>query len=254
MPPIHSVFDRNAIAAACRVDRIFLRDEVDSTNNWAIEQSDEESNSTELYLACVQTAGRGRGTNEWHSEHGSLAFSLSLPLTMSLDDDRRHWLPLAAGCGIASVVTGLVVAAGIKWPNDVYLNQRKLAGILVESAAAGARVVIGCGVNVNNRVDQVPGAISVLDALGRSVDLQQTLVEIVNAVIARVEIVESMSEELLSEMRRLDVLNGQRLIWKLGDNEISAIGNGIANDGSLIIETDNGKKHVHSGTVLWPLP
>ena len=110
-----------------------------------------------LVYAERQVAGRGRGGNQWQSSRGSLTFTL-------LEDFARVGLPLSQHPA-ASLITALAVADAcesmlpctavqVKWPNDVYVGERKLAGILIESAASQPNVhVIGIGINVNNAID-----------------------------------------------------------------------------------------------------
>jgi BirA family transcriptional regulator, biotin operon repressor / biotin---[acetyl-CoA-carboxylase] ligase len=110
-----------------------------------------------VLVAEEQTAGRGRLGRSWSSVPGaSLTFSVLLrPASVPLD--RRGWLPLLAGVAAASAVRSVAgVDATLKWPNDVLLGERKLAGILAEQAPDGAAVVVGIGLNVATPAGALP--------------------------------------------------------------------------------------------------
>ena len=102
-----------------------------------------------LRLAASQTAGRGRAGRPWQSAPGaSLTFSLAWKFECALP--QLVGLPLAVGVAIADALHGCGVDARLKWPNDVLLDGRKLAGVLIETAAApdGIWAVIGVGINL----------------------------------------------------------------------------------------------------------
>lgn len=111
----------------------------------------------QVLIAEEQTAGRGRLGRTWTSLPGaSLTFSVLLrPATVPAS--RRGWLPLLTGVAVASAVRSVAgVGAVLKWPNDVMVGDRKLAGILAEQSPDGSAVVIGTGVNVATPADALP--------------------------------------------------------------------------------------------------
>ena len=111
----------------------------------------------QVLVAEEQTAGRGRLGRTWTSVPGaSLTFSVLLrPATVPAS--RRGWLPLLAGVAVASAVRSATgVGAMLKWPNDVLVGDRKLAGILAEQSPDGSAVVMGIGVNVATPADALP--------------------------------------------------------------------------------------------------
>jgi BirA family transcriptional regulator, biotin operon repressor / biotin---[acetyl-CoA-carboxylase] ligase len=108
-----------------------------------------------VLVAEEQTRGRGRLDRSWHSVPGAaLTFSALLRPTQ-VPPPWRGWLPLLAGVAVASAVRGEAgVDASLKWPNDVLSGGAKLAGILAEQA--GDAVVVGFGINVAERADELP--------------------------------------------------------------------------------------------------
>lgn len=126
---------------------------IDSTNTALMQRARGGDTAPALMVALAQTAGRGRMGKAWHSRPGdSLTFSLGLPLS----PPQWNGLSLAVGVAMAQGINTLLgsdalrPAVRLKWPNDLWLGQAKLAGILVETAHVGGRryAVVGVGVNV----------------------------------------------------------------------------------------------------------
>ena len=166
-------------------------DQVGSTNDAARELAEQGAAEGTLALAETQTAGRGRSGRRWITPPGSgLAFSLVLRPTLPLVQLPR--LTMLAGLAACE---GIERAAGVdsrlKWPNDVLVGGRKVAGILAESSLSGEHldyVVLGIGVNVN--ASPPPEAVdfpatSLAEAAGHAVDRLSTLRGILGALEAR---------------------------------------------------------------------
>lgn len=156
-----TVFDSTLAALAGQLPRWRLRAvaEIDSTNS-ALMQACRQQPEAQLLVAERQSAGRGRLGRHWASSaERSLTFSLSWPLR---DDIPLDGLSLAVG---VVLVEALHPALRLKWPNDLWLDRRKLGGILIE-AIAGSAVVIGVGINLDAPVgiDQPVAGLRELDA------------------------------------------------------------------------------------------
>src|SRR5690606_23569450 len=127
-------FDLQRIRDETLVRTIDFHWELDSTNSQAIRMLEQSELPTPLLvLAETQTQGRGRGQNRWWSAPGALTCTLVAPLD-KLPADRLPQVSLTTGLAVCQAVESLAPQAdlGIKWPNDVYLDDRKLAGILIE--------------------------------------------------------------------------------------------------------------------------
>lgn len=111
-----------------------------------------------VIVAEHQTAGRGRLDRTWEAPRGSGLVMSALMRPPALDPARWPWIPLMTGLAVASAVRDLGLAPSVKWPNDVEIDGRKLAGILVErvETAHGPAAVIGIGLNIAMTVDQLP--------------------------------------------------------------------------------------------------
>jgi BirA family transcriptional regulator, biotin operon repressor / biotin---[acetyl-CoA-carboxylase] ligase len=156
--------------------------------------SEPEAREGQVLVAEEQTAGRGRLGRTWTSMPGAaLTFSVLLrPVTVP--SARRGWLPLMAGVAVASAVRSVTeggagagggrgVGAALKWPNDVLVGERKLAGILAEQSPDGSAVVIGMGLNVATPAHALPASPAGLPATsllveGASVSREALLLEI----------------------------------------------------------------------------
>lgn len=138
----------------------------------------------QVLVAEGQTAGRGRMGRSWTSVPGaSLTFSVLLRPS-SVPPARRGWLPLLTGVAVASALRSAVaVPAMLKWPNDVLVGGRKLAGILAEQSPDGSTVVVGVGLNVATPEDALPASPSGLPATsllveGADIDREPLLIEV----------------------------------------------------------------------------
>ena len=185
-------FDLDRLRDSPFLSGVEYRDSVDSTNDWA--RRDLTSGSAHrhaafprLFLTRSQTAGRGRGSRSWWSGEGCLTLTWVARMESSEIGPSPSLLPLATAVAIWNAVNKLVSSdrnispdLKIKWPNDIYLRGRKLAGVLVETVCAGAQpfVLIGIGCNINSRFDHAPEevrgrATSLLDQTGVTFDLSR---------------------------------------------------------------------------------
>lgn len=157
--------------------------ETDSTNRYLRELADEDD-------VCVwtdyQTAGRGCGTNSWESERGrNLLFSLRCH-PRQVAANRQFVISMAISVAIARAVGTYGVHPAIKWPNDIYVGDRKLCGILIENRLSGSTIresIIGVGLNVNQTrfVSDAPNPVSLQQLTGKSVDREELLDQILQA-------------------------------------------------------------------------
>ena len=136
--------------------------EIYSSNSELMRRARAGQHEPTLLVAERQTAGRGRMGRVWQSHPGdSLTFSLSLPLAP------KDWSGLSLAVGL-SLAESLHPGVGLKWPNDLWFQDRKLGGILVEAASMGGRsqVVVGVGLNIRPRasdgLNTPPAALSEL--------------------------------------------------------------------------------------------
>jgi BirA family biotin operon repressor/biotin-[acetyl-CoA-carboxylase] ligase len=141
-----------------------------------------------VLIAQRQKAGRGRQGRSWLNADGSL---LAMSWLMRPECDPQDWglIPLLTGVAVLSEVKSLGVDASLKWPNDVLVGPRKLAGILCESSLGSKpSVVVGVGLNIGWGSDRVPEEISsVATSLGENCDEPPGPVELGRGILGRFE-------------------------------------------------------------------
>jgi BirA family transcriptional regulator, biotin operon repressor / biotin---[acetyl-CoA-carboxylase] ligase len=207
-----------------------------STNDRARALAQDGAPHGTLVTAAEQSAGRGRQGRTWSAPPGrALLFSLVLR-------DPPALLPLAAAVAVAEVTGPL---ARIKWPNDVLLDGRKVAGILAEGRPHEGWAVLGIGLNVAVRVDELPPDLRATAAtLGlEPVDLEPTLERLLAALEGALGLEDAA---LLDAYRRRDALRGREVSWADGT------GRAVGVDGSgrlLVKRPDGGQSALRAGEV-----
>ena len=224
--------------------------EIDSSNSELMRRARAGQHEATLLVAERQTAGRGRMGRVWQSQPGdSLTFSLSLALKP------QDWSGLSLAVGL-SLAESLHPDVGLKWPNDLWFQDRKLGGILVEAASMGGRsqVVVGVGLNIRPRpadgLNTAPAALTELlpdltaaDCLARvAMPLIQTLLAFEREGFA----------PLQTRFESRDVLKGRRVHTSDGHVGVAI---GVSPSGALRLQTDTGVQEIHSAEVsVRPFP
>jgi len=155
--------------------------DIKSTNLYAISQiPDKELKPGTVFLTYNQTEGRGQLNNQWESESGkNLTFSVFLrPSVVNIQ--KQYMLSKMVSLGIVSFLNDYITDVKIKWPNDIYVGDRKICGILIENAVMRKNIfwsVIGIGLNINQTVflSDAPNPVSVKNITGRDYDLPKML-------------------------------------------------------------------------------
>lgn len=234
--------DRALLAAALAgtLD-VVVHEETGSTNDDAKALAKALAAPT-LVVAEAQRAGRGRSGSRWHSPPGENLYA-SLLLRPAIAPERLPPLSLAVGCALLEVVDRHVAGARIKWPNDVWIGGRKLAGILVEAQIVGDRVaavIVGVGLNVGAssfppELDRI--ATSLAREGASSLDRTALLAELARSVVAWVQryALHGLTPALpMLEVR--DALRGRRV--RVGELEGRA--DGVDSQGRLKVRLDAG--------------
>lgn len=231
---------------------------IDSTNQFAKKIAEEGAADGTLIIADEQTAGKGRSGRHWVTRPGEAA-SFTLILRPKLPPDKVSMVTLVMGLAVSNTVHALYdVDAGIKWPNDVVLDGKKICGILTEMSAEINEVhyiVIGVGINAN--MTQIPQelmqtATSLELVLGRSVNRAQLLAVLMQEfedLYERFEETGSL-KDMMEAYNRVCV-NQDRPVRVLDPKgEYTGIARGIDEHGVLLVETEEGSlSRVSSGEV-----
>ena len=233
--------------------------ETDSTNTRAVEllATGEPVATPCLVYAENQCAGRGRGANRWWSASGSLTFSLVVDFrAIGFSAQQKSLLPLLTGMAIVQTGESVMPIGNfsVKWPNDVYLAGRKLAGVLTEVPSQSAdQAVIGVGLNVNNRFADAPDELkAVCISLADRSETQHDRIEILRMFLERFEaLVNSFTagNSFLDKWPRYCMLTGKEITLQTGKDQVTGVCHGIDSAGALLLEIGNKRKSYFGGTV-----
>lgn len=239
-------------------------EEVDSTNDMILEMPPEQRHARAV-VADQQNVGRGRRQRSWHSPPGG-----NIYLSLGWQFETPRWplsaLPLVVALAVCQSLDRAGLSRhGIKWPNDIVLEGRKLAGILVEMQSAGtgpALAVIGVGLNV-----RMPGqdAKQLAAAIGRpwtdlyselgpdqpAVSRNDLAAWLLNELFECVGIFEKYGFEVFrAAWAERDVLLGSSIVLDFNERQVSGYAVGVDGDGGLLLETAaDGIRVFHSGEV-----
>lgn len=217
---------------------------IDSTNQYLFERLD-ALESGDACIAEYQQAGRGRRGRQWFSPFGANLY-LSMYWRLEQGPAAAVGLSLVIGIVMAEVLRDLGAKdVRVKWPNDLYLNDRKLAGILVEltgKTGDAAQIVIGAGINLAMRtaaadvIDQ--GWINLQEA-GIDIDRNALAITLIHELRAALKLFEQESlVPFLSRWTVLDNYINRQVKLIIGDREIFGISRGINEQGALLLEQD----------------
>jgi BirA family biotin operon repressor/biotin-[acetyl-CoA-carboxylase] ligase len=240
---------------------------IGSTNDVAAAIAADGEGHGSLVVAGSQTSGRGRRGRTWYSPPGS-----GLYVSMVVDPARgRHGravdavrsaslLTLTTGVALAEAVEAMTgVRPDIKWPNDILIARRKVAGILAEGVTSGSglsSVVLGYGINVGamSYPPELEGVASSLETeLGRQVDRAQLCVETVAAIVRRTyDLADGRFDAILDAWSaRAPGSRGASVSWQTPSGPQTGITHGIDEQGALLVRVSNRTERILAGEVVW---
>jgi BirA family biotin operon repressor/biotin-[acetyl-CoA-carboxylase] ligase len=218
--------------------KVIVYDSTSSTQRIAAEYAKNAANDGLVIFAEQQTAGRGRGGNQWQSGRAD-----SILCSIVLTDSRLPIELLSLACAVA-VAEAVGKPARIKWPNDIMLNGRKVAGILLETKPSGA-CIVGVGINCHQARDSFDAE---LQSIATSIDIETKSVTDRTSLARRLlismdqwlELAAQRSEKVIDQWRRLSVQLGHRI--KLIYNSRQFAGNciGLDPEKGLVLQLDTG--------------
>jgi BirA family transcriptional regulator, biotin operon repressor / biotin---[acetyl-CoA-carboxylase] ligase len=217
----------------------------DSTNARARELAMAGAPGGTVVTATEQSAGRGRQGRTWSAPPGKALLLSAIVRDLTPKD---ALLPLAVPVAVAEACDAFTgTSCGIKWPNDIWIDGRKVSGILLEGRPQEGWAVIGIGLNVGTTREEFPEelrdiATSIAIASGDDPRAEAVL----EAVLASLETTLAASPVAIrSAWRERDVLVGSRIRWNGGEGTAA----GIDDDGSLLADTSDGRVALDAGEV-----
>lgn len=245
------MLNRERIVSQLNSDRyvqgLILGDTADSTNTKVREMAENGAAEGVTLIADAQTGGRGRRGRQFHSAEGGLYLSTLLRPTAPIDPGLVTCRAAVAAARAVESLCDLTV--GIKWVNDLYINHRKVAGILAEGVLSPAgeltAVVLGIGINVTNALPPELDAIATtLAAEGATL----TREDLAAAFLNEWERLQTQPD-FMEEYRRRNVVLGKEVTVIQGDTTYPATAVEITDKGHLVVLTADGKRELTSGEV-----
>lgn len=267
--PIQDALDARLIRAGMtpalksKLSQLTVLEEVDSTNTEVLRLPADQQHAHAV-LADRQTGGRGRRQRNWHSPAGGNIY-LSLGWSFKKSKWTLSTLPLVVAIAVSGALSRAGLQChGIKWPNDILVNNRKLAGILVELKSMGggtATAVIGVGLNVRMPAADPNQPAPAIDRPWTDLAAEMPAE---SSELNRNRLASLLLEELLGSLEafesagfgafedrwnRLDLLRGREIRLDRDGQEVAGVARGIDASGGMLLETVTGPQVFHSGEV-----
>ena len=233
-----------------------IHQELDSTNRYLLEKT--PSDKTQVCIANSQLKGRGRHGNNWHSPAGNNIY-LSISQCIKTDISELSGLSLVIGITLAEILQNHCLdKIGVKWPNDLLVNNKKLSGILIELKRLDegyCQIVTGIGINLEMSDEQaalISQPCISLDNCQPTKELNkgEIIAEILNHLLPSMRsFVKNGFEAFHQKWNTLDIWFNKPVCLMLGDKTITGIHKGVDCAGSLLLEQDGKITTWHSGEI-----
>ncbi|MFU8789069.1 MAG: bifunctional biotin--[acetyl-CoA-carboxylase] ligase/biotin operon repressor BirA [Methylobacter sp.] len=235
--------------ASALISALDIHPQIDSTNRYLVEAAQHDAPSGSVCLAEHQTAGKGRRGRHWVSPYGSNIY-LSILWRFQQGPAAISGLSLAIGVAVIRALTQYQIDdIGLKWPNDIYSQGKKLGGILLEVSGESdgpCSAVIGLGLNVSmpeteaKSIDQAWTDVSKMTGK-RQVSRNALAAMLLNHLLPLIADYEHLGiSAYLDEWRGYDCLSGNAATLFIGQQHIDGIVRGVDNNGLLLLERTNG--------------
>ncbi|MCL1125781.1 bifunctional biotin--[acetyl-CoA-carboxylase] ligase/biotin operon repressor BirA [Shewanella surugensis] len=246
--------DEEKLTAATH-NRCFYFNELGSTNAFLLKHMD-ELKSGDICVSEYQSAGRGRRGRTWFSPYGCHLYTSifwSFPQGMA----QAMGLSLVVACSLVKVLEAFGVSGlGVKWPNDIYLNHKKLAGVLVEMSGqtdSECNVVIGIGINMampNAQGDAIGQPWSDLSELEHKPSKTDLVIALQKQLFTDLRLFEAQGlVAFMVRWQAADLFLNQAVILSMASNHVSGICKGIDDKGAILLETTQGLEAYVGGEI-----
>ena len=255
-----SAFDLLKLRHATFLESIEYFEQLESTNTAAISRINYVPDlNNVLILTAEQTAGRGQGNHPWYAGQGALTFSLIRHFS-NLRGNELATLALATGIGVAEALQKLTLAAiQLKWPNDIFVDGKKLGGILIETPQLAPQTpVIGIGLNINNSIqdhaarDVAASSISLIDLIGKTSNLTDVLIGLLNQLDNFYKQLNAKTADIPAYWNLRCMFNGSEVDFVQGGMRYQATCHGVQADGALLLKIDGEIRPFYSGSIALP--
>ena len=231
-------------------------EEIESTNTELLTGKQQYKKNGTVFLAEKQLAGKGRKNRTWQSAKGlNLTFSILLTKE-SLTDINTNHINLSTALAVSEAIENLYqLRTELKWPNDVFIGPKKVAGILIETSIKGnivERVVVGIGINLNQisfqgEFNHTPTSLK-LEA-HTDINRENVLAEIINLFEEKLFELEKSPDNILNDWRGKCKMIGDKITITENDEVKKGVFFDIDENGFLLLKRDNTIEKIHFGDV-----
>ncbi len=242
--------------------RVYYFEEIDSTQNFAQQIALDKKENGTIVIAERQTAGRGRLDRKWTSPEGGMWFSLIIH--PKFDVSTSTLVPIAGAVALAkSIKTTLNVDVSVKWPNDITMDGKKVAGMLVDASFQANNIdylILGIGINfdidskkIEKRLSKSPNFYGI-NSLRKKDDatppkiLLREFLEQFEKILTQLN--KGEKTKIVKEWTKKADNIGKKISINTSDGKISGISQGIDNDGAIKLKTSKGIKKIFVGDVV----
>ena len=224
-------------------------EEVASTNSLAEKLPLSELKDKQVILTWRQTQGRGQATNRWESAPGKNISMTVIFRPECLEAGKQFAVSMVIALGACDFISRYVSGCSVKWPNDIYVGDRKISGILIEHSIMGRYVggsLCGIGVNINQErfLSDAPNPVSLFQLIGEEIPVKRALEELLDCIGKRYETIrdyEGMERDFLKVLYRREGVYD----WEDERGMFRASIRGVNEFGQLVLEDVEGNERVY---------
>jgi BirA family biotin operon repressor/biotin-[acetyl-CoA-carboxylase] ligase len=241
------------------VKKLLVYERLDSTNSTAKELARAGANESTVVIAQTQTKGRGRFERIWESPGGGVY--LSFILRPQIPAEKASLLPFVAALAVSRTISSYGLHAFIKWPNDVQVHNKKIAGILLESEVNKHTinyVVVGIGINLNIDIKNLPSEIrtkstSMISELGHPFDYYEFLTTLFKQFEVFYSLfIKQQYERIIDEWKTSTDTLGKTIRVHTSAETIQGVAFDVDQSGFLLLKTEKGEiRKILSGDCLY---
>jgi len=241
--------------------RIYYFDEIDSTQNYALQISNNTNENGTIIVAEKQTHGKGRLNRKWYSPEGGIWLSVIIHPEFQISD--ATIIPLAASLALCESIKKVhKIKTDVKWPNDITIDGKKVAGMLIDTSIQGNKVenlVLGIGINFAVNIQQIEkrlknspnfyGVTSLFPEKNRPSKIEllvQFLLELEKVINS---LIKGKNTQIIRDWSKHTNMFGKTISVNTGNGKISGIAKKIDSDGALIIKTGTKNRRIFVGDV-----
>ena len=241
--------------------RIYYFDEIDSTQNYALQISNNKNENGTVIVAEKQTDGKGRLNRKWYSPEGGIWLSVIIHPEFQISD--ATIIPLAASLALCESIKKVhKIKTDVKWPNDITIDGKKVAGMLIDTSIQGNKVenlVLGIGINFAVNIQQIEkrlknspnfyGVTSLFPEKNRPSKIEllvQFLLELEKVINS---LIKGKNTQIIRDWSKHTNMFGKTISVNTGNGKISGIAKKIDSDGALIIKTGTKNRRIFVGDV-----